>query len=91
MLSDCTRAAFDISPDAVGQLSDMEAGHEREPNITRYAFLVRADAYEKARQFAKEVGRYGQTVVIFNSMDAASVWLGMDVSKVNALIESIAD
>ena len=94
VLSDCTRASFKFSPDAITKLSEMENDPDSDTRIKRYAFLVSESDYDKAQQFANAVEKYGKVVIVFNSLDVASTWLGMDMSEVVALLqsmESVAD
>ena len=69
----------------------MENDPHNKPKIRRYAFLVGNDAYDKAQQFADQVDESGKSVIIFNSLHVASVWLGMELPKVRELIECSGD
>ena len=91
VLSDCRRAKFEFSPDAIGDLANMENDPASDARIARYAFLVPDEAYAMARQFADKVEDFGKTVIVFNSLDVAATWLGMDVSEVIALLESLPE
>lgn len=91
VLSDCRRATFEIPPDAISKLAEMEDDRYINSPITRYAFLVSDDVYDRAQQFVREVQKYGKTVIVFNSLDVAAVWLGMAPSEVIALEKNIAD
>ena len=88
VLSDCTRAVFAISPDAISELSEMENDPHNRPRIRRYAFLVRNDVYDRAQQFAHRVDKYGKSVIIFNSLEVACTWLGIDLLKTRELMDS---
>jgi hypothetical protein len=89
VLSDCTDAVFSISLEAIGKLSEMENNPEFQPKIRRYAFLVNNDVYARAQQFADRVNKYGKSVIIFNSLDVACLWLGIDALKLRDLMASI--
>lgn len=82
VLSDCRFANFEMLPDAVINLAQMENDPASDSRIARYAFLVPDDVYDMARQFAAEVEKYGKTVIIFNSLNVAATWLGMSVADV---------
>jgi len=88
VLSDCTRAVFSISLDAVNELADMETDAHNKTKIRRYAFLVNDDVYNRAQQFARRVENYGVIVIPFNSLDIACTWLGIDKLKVRDLMDS---
>ena len=86
VLSDCTSAVFALSPDDIGRISAMDTGPDKDPKITRYAFLVNDDTYESARQFSDQVNKGGKSVIIFTSLEVASLWLGLDASTVRERI-----
>lgn len=90
LLADCTRAVFAISPDAIGQLSEMENDPQNRSKIRRYAFLVSNDVYDRAKQFSDRIKKYGKSGIIFNSLAIASTWLGIDQLKARELMDSIA-
>lgn len=89
VLADCTRAVFALSPEDVSAISAMDTGSHRDSKITRYAFLVNDDTYDKARQFSEQVNKGGKNVIIFNSLEVAAIWLGLDLPTARALIASI--
>jgi len=91
VLSDCTRAVIAISPDEIGEISVMDQGSNNNVKISRYAFLVNSEAYDRARQFSDQVNKYRKSVIIFNSLDVASLWLGLDLPAVRKLMDSIGD
>lgn len=82
VLSDGTRASIDISPDAICKLAELESDRDGASPVSRYAFLVSDEAYERAQRFAEEAKKYGKTVIVFNSLEVAAAWLGMDLSEV---------
>jgi hypothetical protein len=88
VLSDCTLANVQISPEAIDQLSALEHDHPGQADIQRYAFIVKPDVYERAQRFGDRVSTIGKSVLIFNNQDAACKWLGLDPAEVKALIAS---
>ncbi len=91
VLSDCRRAEFEFSPEAIGDLANMENDPASDARIARYAFLVPDEVYAMARQFADKVEGFGKTVIVFNSLDVAATWLGMELSEVLALQERLLE
>lgn len=91
VLSDCTRAEFAISAEGVDSLSDMDKDSGGQPAISRYAFLVNYDVYDKAQHFADRVNQYGKSVIVFNTLDLAAKWLGMEARGVRDLLQRLAD
>lgn len=91
VLSDCTRAIFAISPDEIGEISAIDQDPDNKLKIGRYAFLVNKETYDLARQFSDRVNKDGKSVIIFNTLDVASIWLGLDMPAVRELMDSIGD
>ncbi len=89
VLADCRRADVRIPPEAIGQLSEMEGGPRGKSAIGRYAFLVSEDAYDRALQFADQAAGHGKSVIVFNSLEVAAIWLGIDYETVLKHLESI--
>jgi hypothetical protein len=89
VLSDCTGAVFAIAPEEISALSAMDKDPDSTLKIRRYAFLVNNDTYDKARQFSDQVNQYGKSVIIFNSLDVAASWLGLDALRVRELMGNI--
>jgi hypothetical protein len=90
VLSDFTRATIEISPDGVRRLSEMDNDARGDAAISRYAFLVDYDVYDKAQLFADEVNSHGKSVIVFNSLELAATWLGMEFEKVREILQSVA-
>ncbi|MDH3430896.1 MAG: hypothetical protein OEM60_10725 [Gammaproteobacteria bacterium] len=89
VLSDFTRATFSVSPEDVKKLAEMDNEPGGKSTIGRYAFLVDYGVYDEAQLFAEQVNRHGKSVIVFNSLDLAATWLGMDYATVRELLESI--
>jgi hypothetical protein len=89
VLSDCTDAVFAIAPDEISEISAMDTDPGNALRVRRYAFLVNNDAYDLARQFSDQVNQHGKSVIIFNSIDVAASWLGLDSPRVRELMASI--
>ncbi|MDH5330262.1 MAG: hypothetical protein OEW27_09965 [Aquincola sp.] len=88
VLSDCTLADVEISPEAIDRLSDLEPDQRGQAAVQRYAFLVKPEVYQRAQRFADRVSAIGTTVRMFNNRDAACRWLDLDPAEVRALIAS---
>lgn len=89
VLSDFTRATFAVSPEDVRKLSALDNDPGGKSTIDRYAFLVDYGVYDEAQLFAEQVNRHGKSVIVFNSLELAATWLGMDYVTVRELLESI--
>jgi hypothetical protein len=89
VLSDCTKAVFAIAPSEIGGIAAMDKDPGVNSKVNRYAFLVNNDVYDMARQFSDQVNNYGKSVIIFNSLDVAALWVGLDASTVRKLMDGI--
>jgi len=89
VLSDCTRAVIEIPLGAIDQLSEIDNHADRSSKISRYAFLLNPDVYDRAQRFADRVSQSGKRVLIFNRLDAACKWLGLDPLKARELIDGM--
>ena len=51
--------------------------------------LIARDAFGKARQFAQLISRFGISAVVFNSLDTACLFLGMEAAEAYQVLEGI--
>jgi hypothetical protein len=63
-----------------GELADLYGQVIGRLKVGRMALLVNKETYERALVFLKEVEGYGVKVIVFNSIDIACTWLGLDVN-----------
>jgi hypothetical protein len=89
VLSDCTGAVFAIAPSEIGEISAMDKSPGDGSKVSRYAFLVNNDVYDIARHFSDQVNNFGKSVIIFNSLDVAALWVGLDAPTVRKLMDGI--
>ena len=90
VLSDCTVATVEISPEAIDRLSAFEHSNQDQA-VQRYAFLVKPEVYERVQRFRDGVSAIGTAVHIFNNLDAACRWLDVPSTEVRALIASLGE
>ena len=89
VLSDCREAEFAVSADAVLDFAKAEESMARETRIKRYGFLVRNDVYQQAQFFSEKVKQFGVTAIVFNSLDIACTWVGMEVAEVEEIMRRL--
>lgn len=80
VLVDAERAHFGTTIDEVKELADLYGQVIGRLKVGRMALLVNKETYERALVFLKEVEGYGVKVIVFNSLDIACTWLGLDVN-----------
>jgi len=88
VLSDCRLAIVEITPEAIDQLSAQEHDHQGHA-VQRYAFLVKPEVYQRAQRFGDGVSPIGKSVRIFNNLDPACRWLGLDPAEITVLIHTL--
>jgi hypothetical protein len=73
----------------VHELSDLYAG-DVERRVVKCAMLVNSDTYEQAHLFAAQAARLGVSIIVFNLLDTACLWLGIDRDATRAQLDSIS-
>jgi hypothetical protein len=80
VLVDAERAHFGTTIDEVKELANLYGQVIGRLKVGRMALLVNRETYERALVFLKEAEGYGVKVIVFNSLDIACTWLGLDVN-----------
>ena len=88
VLSDCTLATVEITPEAIDRLSAQEQYHQGQA-VQRYAFLVKPAVYERVQRFGHGVSPIGKSVRIFNHLDPACRWLELNPVEIKELLASL--
>lgn len=78
VLIDAQRAHFGTTVEEIKKISDLYGQVNGKLKVSRMALLVNHDTYERALVFLKQVEGYGVKVIVFNSLDIACTWLGLD-------------
>jgi len=82
-LVDAREASVGIAPAEVQAIVDgFYANDIGRMKIGKCALLVNDRTYEVARAYERSVGKYGINVIVFNALDVACEWLGLDPSVV---------
>lgn len=83
VLADARSANFGLAPNDVQHVVDgLYAGRQGRMKIGKCALLVNDRTYDLARAYESSAAKYGVTVIIFNSLDVACAWLGVDSEMV---------
>ena len=64
-------------------------GIHREKIVRTRVALVAGEAFRKSRLFGHFMANYGLTVIVFDDLDMACKWLGVDAGKVQHAIEGL--
>lgn len=89
VLVDAQRAHFDTTEEEIADIAVLYSRVVGKLKVTRMALLVNNETYERALVFMKEVEGYGVKVIIFNSLDIACTWLGLDVNVARKQLQAL--
>jgi hypothetical protein len=74
-------ASFETSYEKVHELSDLFGEPGNKTHIAKYALLVNDATYDRAQMFARQAEKYGVSIIVFNAVDTACVWLGVNPAQ----------
>jgi hypothetical protein len=80
VLVDATSASFETTPEAVHEVTDLYRRAGEKLRVGKSAILVNESAYDRARLYERQAADLGVRVILFNSLDVACTWLGIDVT-----------
>jgi hypothetical protein len=86
---DATGASFETTTEAVHEVTDLYRRSIEKLRVGKAALLVNESTYDRARVYEKQAIDLGLRVILFNSLDVASVWLGVDVTRVREAFEQL--
>lgn len=89
VLVDAERAHFGTTSDEVKELADLYGQAIGRLKVGRMALLVNKETYERALVLLKEAEGYGVKVIVFNSLDIACTWLGLDVNVARKQLQAL--
>lgn len=82
-LVDARAASFGIAPEEVQEIVDsLYADYVGRLTVGKCAILVNDRTYELARAYERSAGQYGVNVIVFNALDVACQWLGVDAGLI---------
>lgn len=83
------RAHFGTTGNEIREIADLYGQVIGRLKVSRMALLVNNETYERALVFLKEVEEYGVKVIVFNSLDIACTWLGLDVNVARTQLQTL--
>lgn len=89
VLVDAQRARFGTTEEEIADIAVLYSRVVGKLKVTRMGLLVNNETYERALVFMKEVEGYGVKVIIFNSLDIACTWLGLDVNVARKQLQAL--
>ncbi len=89
VLVDAERAHFGTTVEEIKEVVALYGQVIGKLKVGRMALLVNKETYERALVFLKEVEGYGVKVIVFNSLDIACTWLGLDVNVARKQLQAL--
>jgi hypothetical protein len=89
VLVDANNASFETTPEAVHEVIDLYRRSGENLRVGKSALLVNRLAYDRAQLYERQASDCGVTVILFNSLDIACTWLGIDVMMVRKELEKL--
>ena len=89
VLIDATGASFETSMEAVHEVTDLYRRSIEKLRVGKVSLLVNASTYDRAQVYEKQATDLGMRVILFNSLDVASAWLGVDVTRAREAFEKL--
>ncbi|MCE9537552.1 MAG: hypothetical protein K8R65_14250 [Nitrospirae bacterium] len=89
VLVDATGASFETTTEAVHDVTDLYRRSIEKLRVGKAALLVNESTYDRARVYEKQSTDLGMRVILFNSLDVASAWLGVDVTRAREAFEQL--
>jgi hypothetical protein len=89
VLVDANNASFETTPEAVHEVIDLYRRSGENLRVGKSALLVNRLAYDRAQLYERQASDCGVTVILFNSLDIACTWLGIDVMTVRKELEKL--
>ena len=89
VLVDATSASFETTPEAVHEVTDLYRRSGEKLRVGSSAVLVNTSAYDRARLYERQATDLGVRVILFNSLDVACVWLGIDVTAASTELKKL--
>ena len=89
VLVDATGASFETTTEAVHEVTDLYRRSIEKLRVGKAALLVNKSTYDRARVYEKQSIDIGMRVILFNSLDVAAAWLGIDVTRAGEAFEQL--
>jgi hypothetical protein len=82
-LSDLRNAALDASMDeaTIEKAAEIYGKHQNKIANMKVA-IVAGEPFNKAVIFERAISRYGATAIVFNFLDTACTWLGIEAAEI---------
>jgi len=89
VLVDAISASFETMPEMVQEVTDLYRRPVETLKVGKVALLVSASAYDHVQLYEKQASESGVRVIMFNSLDVACTWLGIDGTRARQEFEKL--
>ena len=89
VLVDATGASFETTTESVHEVTYLYRRSIEKLRVGKAALLVNEAIYDRARVYEKQSIDHGLRVILFNSLDVASAWVGVDVTRAREAFEQL--
>jgi hypothetical protein len=91
-LTDLHTTSLDVSMDeAIIEKAAEIYGEHRDQIAGMKVAIVAGKSFNKAVLFERAIARYGATAIVFNFLDSACRWLGIDFKEVRQTLRQLGD
>ena len=89
-LADLTTVESDLSPDDVEAAAAVYAASNPTMRGVQHA-LIASRRWDLARVFESHLDDLGSTAIVFNTLDTACTWLGVDVDSTRSVVNELRE
>jgi hypothetical protein len=89
VLAVATDASFETTLKQIHEVTDLYRRFIGNLRVGKAAILVNESTYDRGRLYEKQATDLGLRVILFNSLDVACVWLGIDITTVHKELEKL--
>ena len=90
VLADARSAEFcDTTLDCVHEISDIYGDPGNRTSIATYALVIGSQGFDVAKLWEVQSRRHGVNAIVFNNLEIACLWFGIDAVETQKLIDAI--
>jgi hypothetical protein len=89
-LIDARAAEFpETTPDRVHEVADLYGDPDNATRIAAYAAVFGGRDFEMAKSWETQARRHGVNAIVFNNLEVAFIWLGIDPAETQKLLDGL--
>ena len=90
VLADVRAAEFpETTLDLIHEIADLYDKADNKTSITTYAAVFSGTDFDMAKSWEAQSRQHGVNTIVFNNLEVACIWLGIDLKEAQALLDSI--